>query len=268
MEHEHTPQNDLWKKIEKSQRRGRIMGGLLVIAAGSLFLAKELGAEIPTWIFSWKVLLIGIGIVLAIKHKFMHPGWIILVGIGGVFLLNDFYPDMQIKPFLWPALLILIGLFILFKPRHKHNHHAQLWRKKWEEKQKQRQTCDRYRDWEQEDFDEDFIESTNVMGGVKKNFLSKKFKGGEIVNVFGGAHINLTQSDFEGTATLSVTQVFGGTKLIVPANWEIKSTNVTICGGIEDKRPTQPVPTNGEAVKVLQLIGTTVFGGIEIKSHD
>ena len=86
-----------------------------------------------------------------------------------------------------------------------------------------------------------------------------------MVIVFGGADIDLSQADFENTITLEITQVFGGTKLIVPANWEIKSETVTILGSIEDKRNVQP-KLNDEAPKVLVIIGTTVFGGIEIKS--
>lgn len=97
-----------------------MLGGLLIVAIGSLFLARELGVEIPFWVFSWKTLLIGIGLVLAIKHKFRHPGWIVLIGVGSVFLISDLYPALNFKPILWPSILILIGLAIMFKPRNKH----------------------------------------------------------------------------------------------------------------------------------------------------
>ena len=276
--------------MEKSHRRGKVMGGLLIIAIGSLFLARELGAQIPAWLFTWKMLLIGLGIVVAIKHKFMNPAWIVLIGIGGTFLLSDIYPDLHIRPYLWPILIIIIGLFIVFKPRNKDMQHARRYWKAWHHRHHhgkdwqggdwQGQNWNRMRhQWHggrcgkeatdgegAEESSDDYIDSTNLMGGIKRNILSKKFKGGTVVNIFGGAHINLTQADFDGTATLELTQVFGGTKLIVPANWEIKqSETVTICGGIEDKRPVQPaVP--GENQRVLVLIGTTVFGGIEINS--
>ena len=273
----------MWRKIEKSHRRGKIMGGLLVISIGSLFLARELGAEIPTWLFTWKMLLIGLGIVAAVKHKFMNPMWLVLVAVGGAFLANDIYPDLHIRPYLWPALIILIGLAILFKPRRKEMQHARLYWKKWHQdhhhNNKWNRGCGHGRNRWSDAYnasgnstdastDEDYIDSTNILGGIKKNILSKKFKGGDIVNIFGGANINLSQADFEGTATLNVTQVFGGSKLIIPANWEIRqSETVTICGGIEDKRPVQPNLT-GEPQRVLILIGVTVFGGIEISSFN
>lgn len=252
-----------WRNMEKRHRRGKIMGGILLVVAGILFLAREFGAEIPYWIFSWKTLLIALGIISAIKHKFRHPAWFILIAIGSAFILNDLYPAMHIKPFLWPVLLILLGLFIIFKPRRKCDPYTKQHWKRWN-KYQHRSSHENFFDSGSQD-NEDYINSTSVFGGVKKNILSKKFKGGEVVIVFGGADIDLSQADFENTITLEITQVFGGTKLIVPANWEIKSETVTILGSIEDKRSVQP-KLNDEAPKVLVIIGTTVFGGIEIKS--
>ncbi len=168
------------KKMEQSHRRGKIMGGLLVITAGVLFLVKELGADIPTWVFSWKTLLIALGLVLAVKHKFKHPGWLVFMLVGGVFLTGDLYPEIHIKPFLWPALLILIGLFIVFKPRRKNRHHCH---GRW---QKRRAFHERYSHdpaFAGDPSGEDFIESVTFMAGVKKNMISKKFKGGDITRL-------------------------------------------------------------------------------------
>lgn len=271
-----------WRKFEKAQRRGKVMGGLLVVAIGALFLGRELGYEIPVWIFTWKVLLIGIGLVIAVKHKFLHPGWIILVGVGGVFLLTDLYPEMNIKPILWPILIIAFGLFIIFKPRHSR-HSRKHWHQKWHQhharhhhrsydKLRDKFETEAYRDackdytYREEPSKEDVIESIVFMAGVKKNILSKNFKGGDVTSIFGGTELNLSQADFEGSINLEVTQVFGGTKLIVPANWEIKSELVTVFGSVEDKRAIQPT-LETEPRKVLVLTGTTVLGGIEIRNY-
>ncbi len=270
MENQNVEVQEMCKDYEKKRRRGKIVGGFLIVTIGSLFLAKELGAEIPTWIFTWKMLLIGLGIVLAIKHKFLHPGWIILVGVGATFLLNDIYPEMQIKPIVWPILIILAGLFIIFKPRRKPTHNWNKWNKH-HYKQYWKQEHKPY-DYNQSVFHddernkEDYIESTTIMAGVKKNVISKKFKGGEVTNVLGGTEINLMQADIEKSATIELAQVFGGTKLIIPANWEIKSDFVTVFGSLEDKRPAQ-IGLSTETPKILCLTGVTVFGGIEIRSY-
>lgn len=270
-----TQNEDSWKDFEKSHRRGKVLGGLLIVAIGSLFLARELGVEIPFWVFSWKTLLIGIGLVLAIKHKFRHPGWIVLIGVGGVFLMSDLYPALNFKPILWPSILILIGLAIMFKPRNSHLHERRLKCRQWRHRHRDFYRAGRVESYKGEHSDfsnreepvkDDYIDSFVFMAGVKKNILSKNFKGGEVTNVFGGSELDLTQADFTGSASLELTQVFGGTKLIVPANWEIKSELVTVLGSVEDKRPVQ-ANVNAESPKVLVLTGTTVFGGIEIKSY-
>lgn len=87
----------------------------------------------------------------------------------------------------------------------------------------------------------------------------QRFKGGDIVNIFGGTELNLTQADITGKVTIEITTIFGGTKLIVPANWEVKSEAVTIFGGLEDKRSASVMNSNGD--KVLVLKGTVIFGG-------
>jgi predicted membrane protein len=255
-------QNDdeMWRSMEKSHRRGRLIGGLFIVAAGLLFLGREMGAQLPYWLFSWKTFLIALGLYIGVKHNFRHRGWIVLVLIGSAFIVSDLYPELSIKAYLWPVVLIIVGLFMIFRPSKR-----------------------RYRDWQncraryqrRGDFkayngpagtDEDFVDSTSVFGGVKKNIISKKFRGGDVTNVFGGTELNLMQADFENQASLELTQVFGGTKLIVPANWEIKSTLVNVLGGIEDNRPVQPNLAGGQT-KQLLLSGTTFCGGIEITSY-
>ncbi len=83
---------------------------------------------------------------------------------------------------------------------------------------------------------EDYIDATTVLGGIHKNILSKNFKGGDITIFMGGAELNLSQADIQGTAALDITQIMGGTKIIVPPNWEVRSQLTSVFGNIEDKR--------------------------------
>ncbi len=260
--------NNNFKAYEASRNRGKVVGGILLIVIGSLFLFRELGVDFPRWLFSWKILLIGIGIVLGFKHQFKSGGWFIPIIVGLTFLLIDWFPILPIKQYVWPSIIILVGVFLIFKPKRRNPYKN--WKKyeRWNERHNFG-----YQESSSQTFDnstaansEDTINSSTFMGGVKKNIISKNFKGGEISNVFGGAEINLSQADFEGSIKLEVNQVFGGTTLIVPANWQINSELTSIFGSIDDKRPVVP-QTGTEQKKILLLEGNTVFGGIEIKSY-
>ncbi len=166
----------------------------------------------------------------------------------------------------WPLLIIAIGIIMIFKPRGRcsdRNHWRRWehkWKEEWESKHQESLTNENTNG-------EDRIETVSVFGGVKKNIISKNFKGGEITCVFGGAEINLMQADINGKAVLELTQVFGGTKLIVPAHWEIQNHEmVAVLGGIDDKRQLQKESVK-DSSKTLILKGTCLFGGIEINSY-
>lgn len=113
---------------------------------------------------------------------------------------------------------------------------------------------------------EDYLDSVSIFGGVEKNIVSKDFKGGEVTTFFGGSSINMSQADIKDKAVLELTQVFGGAQLIIPSNWKLSSEVVSVFGGIEDKRAYHK-DQGTEPVKTLILRGTSVFGGIEIKSY-
>ncbi len=261
METEHNNQEqDLRIEWERTQRRGRIMGGLLVMTAGFLFLGKVLGATIPTWVFTWKMLLIAIALQLAVKHAFRRFFWIPLMLVGLSFLIvQDLAPTLEASKFIWPVAIILLGLMVMLKPRKKCEPHYKHW-KRYNNYKAQHCNAD------SEVSSEDALRTDIIFSGVKKNIISKDFKGGQIRIIFGGAEINLSQSDIIGSAEIDITQVFGGLKLVVPAHWKVKSEIVTVMAGIEDKRNIQKDFTT-DRDKVLVLKGNIVFGGIEIKSY-
>lgn len=270
---------DLFTQYEKSHKRGKVVGGIFVVIAGCLLLAREMGVELPYWLFKWYTIIIAVGLFVGFKHGFKNLSWLVLILVGGIFLISETYPEFSIKNYLWPIAIIIVGLFIIFKPRHRHSrcrenrfrhrHHRfndpRLRDEKYWEQYRAETEKASYSPFTETD-SEDVINGVAFMSGIKKKIISKQFKGGEITVIFGGGEIDFTQADITDKATLEVTQVFGGTKLLVPANWEIKSETVSIFGSIEDKRMTRPTTLANEPSKILILKGTTIFGGIEIKS--
>jgi predicted membrane protein len=241
--------------VHQSSRAGNVWTGIFLLVIGGVALLKAMLFPLPPWLFTWQMLLVGIGFFLGIRHNFRGAAWFILMVVGGVFLVSEFYPEVMIKQFLWPAALILLGLFFIFRPR-RHRY--------WTEytDQKVQEAMNATHDPASS---EDFIDTTSIFGGVKKNVISKNFKGGDITNIMGGSEIDLTQADINGTVTIDLTQVFGGTKLIVPSNWQVKAQMAAIFGGVEDKRSAQNAIL--DPGKTLILDGTSIFGGIEIRSY-
>lgn len=258
-----------WKKYRHTTA-GRVLAGTLVVVAGAVLLAKQLGVEMPEWLFTWPMLLILIGLYSGARHLFCNPSWVILVGIGGVFLYDQCNPDINLATLIWPSIIILIGLLMILKsrkPKHmphwgRHGHFAS---KAYHARHGDYTQHEKFEKQQAETENGDRIEAIAVFGGVKKNIISKQFKGGEVTCIMGGAEINLMQADIEGRVELEVTQVLGGTKLIIPAHWDVQpELTAAVLGGIEDKRKMHAGPISD---KVLVLKGTSVLGGIEITSY-
>lgn len=237
---------------EYSSNMGRIWGGLLIVLFGALLLARKSGADIPHWIFSFETILILFGIYLGIRQSFRTFFWLIPVAIGSILLVDDLYPDFNFDKYTWPLIIIGFGLFLMLKPSKKNADGT-----------RNPRDCGFL-----EESADDIIDSTVIFGGSKKHIISKNFKGGEVVTVFGGTELNLMQADLAGPVVLELVQVFGGTRLLVPPHWKVQSKDmVAILGGIDDKRPIQPGNTNASTEHILILKGTCVLGGIDIRSY-
>jgi predicted membrane protein len=231
--------------------QSHVWTGVFLLLVGVAALLKASDIFLPYWLFTWQTFLIALGVFLGLKHNFRGSAWFILIVLGSVFLLRDVYPELAIRRFIWPSALIFLGAYLILRPRRSRPLNT--------DKGNDETFLEEKETWSKDDF----VSSTSFFGGCKKNIVSKNFQGGDIVNVFGGTELNLSQSDIAGRVPLEMTTIFGGTKLIVPPNWGVQSEAVTIFGGLEDKRPASPESTD----KILVLKGTVIFGGIEIKSY-
>jgi predicted membrane protein len=231
--------------------RGRAVAGLIVVIVGVVLLAKQVGVDFPYWFFSWPMLLIAIGLYIGFRHSFRNIGWLIPVGLGSLFLVEDIVPELEIKQFVWPIIIISVGLFMIFRPRGRHR--GEYWKQRYNQ------------DKDSEYLANNAFETVTIFGGDKKQVISKDFKGGESVCVFGGVEINLTQADINGAAEIEIVQMFGGTKIIVPPHWKVQTDElVCIFGSLEDKR--QIGGSVVDSGKTLVLKGTCIFGGIDLRS--
>lgn len=261
-----------WGGYEKRRHKGRIWTGALLFLIGGLLLLKSANLMFfPGWFFTWPMLFIAIGLISGFKHNFRGPFWIIMLMIGGITLADNLNPALNLDRFMWPVIIMAVGLIFILRPKRSRCAN-------WDypktpgnpdnltsESAASGTGFTNMSSSDSADGDRrDFVDVTAVFGGVKKNILTKTFKGGDIVSFMGGSEIDLTQADFNGRVRIDVTNIFGGTKLIVPPTWDVQSDITAIFGGVDDKRLVSNLHMDPN--KVLVLDGTCMFGGLEIRS--
>lgn len=237
--------------------RAKIFFGLTLAIVGALLLSKKFGYEYPDWLITWPMLLILIGVGKIIRKGFSHLSWLPFILIGGLFLAEKIDPSFEVSNYILPIILITAGLFIIFG-RNKNPEACIRRRHKFKKKYRPSVTVEGQAN-------EDIIESIAIFGEIKKTIYSQDFKGGEIITIMGGAQINLSQADIKDVVVIEAVQIFGGTKLIIPQNWEVVTEMAAIFGGIQDKRDFYSSEIDNR--KKIIIKGVSIFGGIDIKNH-
>lgn len=252
-----------------SKYSGKIIAGFILTAIGLSLLFQQLDwFFFPSWLFSWPMILIIVGLVKRANNPSNSSAWLILIVVGCLFLVEKIFPGENVIHLGWPVILIAAGLWMILRKNYNFNSTQTF--------QKETFANDDFLNPQpaatepvnpnqaQPEASEDYLNSFSLFGDVKKSVLSKAFKGGEIVNIFGGTSLDFSHADVNGRVIIDVMQLFGGTKLIVPPHWQLVSDIAPIFGGVSDKRiPNADLAASG---KVLVLKGISIFGGVDIKS--
>lgn len=284
--------------------QSKVIAGFVLLMVGGLLLLQQLaGFLMPNWLISWGSLFIVIGLYSGAKHNFRRPAAYIFLVIGTLWLLDDIFPGIDFQRIIWPVAIICVGILMIlkrnqqwdssrlkkgFKGRRNRNNLNQGWHENqqqydWDKKVNPDNPAEplveepinsSYIDTGSANTGyqktykgypvEDYLDATSIFGSATKTIFTKNFRGGEIVNIFGGAEIDFTQSDINGQVVIDVTQIFGGIKLLVPPHWHVTSDTVSLFAGFDDKRKQK---TNLAGDKVLMITGTSIFAGIEIRSY-
>ncbi len=246
-------------KTKAKKMNERVWVGIIIIGVGIVILLRNLDFPFPSYLFTWPVILILVGVVSGIKDRFRTNSWWILMGLGVFFLVMRVHPELHLSTFFWPAIIIAVGLSFLLK-----RDSLKVKRKKIFQTNDMTQETITTEYTSIHDSSKDVLEAVAVFGVVKKNIYAKNFKGGEVVTVFGGSEINLMNADFTGEIKLEIVNIFGGTTLFIPPHWQIRSEAAAVFGSIEDKRAE---PAGVAMDKVLIIDGFVMMGGIDIKSR-
>ena len=232
--------------MKTNTNNGRANLGLLFIAIGIAFILHRLDLiphSISHIIFSWQMLLIGIGTFNFINKKYTPA--IILITIGAIFIVPEIIDiDYSIRRLFWPVALVMIGIVLIIR-RNKG--------------------FDKYDIINTPTGNTDFIDHSSIFGGNKLICTSKNFKGGRVTSIFGGSEINFQQAKISSnTATIDVFTMFGGSKFLVPQGWNVKIDIVSIFGGFNDKRFMSA--DNQAEDSTLVLKGFAIFGGGDVRN--
>ncbi len=224
-------------------RQKSIMFGVLLIAFGVFWLLKQLELLDPTIekaVFSWQALVIGFGLIGIAGGKARIVGWMLLL-VGSVFMLGrlEVLPA-DLSRIVLPVIVIAAGILTMVGAGSRIR-----------------------KQWRVSGSDADSFDELTIFGGSERIISSPGFKGGEVVTIFGGTIIDLSQCQLApGKHTIEMVTVFGGVTLIVPPDWHVRTEVVNVMGGFSDKRNL----ANLDPEKVLIVEGVAVFGGGEIKS--
>jgi len=230
----------------KKERHGdsRLLLGFILVGIGGILIARNYGwldYEFSRYLISWQMLLIVIGLFNLARRAYTAA--IILISIGTFFLID--IPDNMRENF-WPAIIVLVGVsFLLQRKRHPR--------------------INPFPGMDNTSQTTDFIDETAIFGGRNISVVTDNFQGGKITAIFGGSKINLRYAKPVEGCTIDVATIFGGTKIIVPEDWNVKIEVVSIFGGFEDKRGYSVISRTGTG-KIVVIKGTCIFGGGELNS--
>ncbi len=234
----------------KHQKDKRSLLGFILVLVGSALLLRYLDLipwDLPHYVFSWKSLLILLGIVLLTSEKNKTTGTILFV-IGSVFLLADIFNQefWEVVRFVIPLILIVAGVAILIRRQSYSKHEINK---------------------TGENDSADVINDVSVFGGGEKKILSQNFKGGQLTAIFGGSEIDFRKAKLaDGVNAIDLLCIFGGVSMKIPEGWQVKSEVNAIFGGFSDERSFMDhTPETTKPEKVLYIKGLVLFGGGEIK---
>jgi predicted membrane protein len=230
--------------METPKLHGRAIIGLLLIILGGLFVLHNYEIiNLPENFLTWEYFFMLGGVLFFFLSRNKIAG-IVFISIG----LFNLYPE------LWPLILIMIGAYIIFGRKGLHRHKQDI------------SISSSGSGTSEPAQSSDLIESTSIFGGGSKVLFTDNFKGGNIVSIFGGSEINLVNCKMApGLNVLEITALFGGTTLMVPADWRVEIDVLPLFGGFGDNRKKDP----GKDIKqdaTLLIKGIVLFGGGEIKT--
>lgn len=254
----------------KKSSSGMIIG-LLFLVAGILYACSALDLFEFTIFFPgfWTLFIIIPCFYGLFKKGQNKTGYIIGLIIGICFLINaqDFFIHIDFWPMLLAVICVLIGVKLIF-PEQMRRSHADV--NVEYDKETGEKVVDVHVDGGEKTGktfshnSQGFISASSVFSGKEIRLDNEVFNGANLSAVFGGVDLDLRGAVIEEDVKIDVSVVFGGIDIFAPSYARVVIDGCTpILGGVEVKRPKMQYPDTN--TPTIYLVGTCVFGGVEIK---
>lgn len=237
--------DDTHTHLKKAANR-KLIFATMAILFGVLWLLRNLGVmpDVFNFLFKWQMILIIVGVIGWIGDRRGSAGYSIMIFVGGFWLLYDYYHwDINFWQVLFPMILILAGLSVLLN----FSQEKRLFNKNLSST--------------------DVLDSVAIFGSSEVRVTSQSFCGGNSTAIFGGSEVDLSKAELApGKQIIDLTNIFGGSTIIVPPHWNVKVEVTGILGAFTDNRKNF-IQSNIEGDRELIIRGVAILGGGEIKSY-
>jgi predicted membrane protein len=250
--------------MERRKSDKRFYFGVILIVVGVILILERLNLipeSLVDVLFSWQMLLIGIGVLSLIGGN--RTAGTILIVVGGTFMIPELITvPHEIRRIYWPLILVAIGISILMRQRdHQRlrrgdNPIINIPKDKEPNSSNSSYNTDSFNTFD------DFV----IFGGREIFVTSQALSGGKATSIFGGIEFDLRKATLQpGGAVIDCVSVFGGCGFKIPMDWNVRNEVTTIFGAFTDKRGDTYNDRYYDPSKTLVIKGVSIFGGIEVK---
>lgn len=218
----------------------KILWGVAFIIVGLILGSNAVGlTNIDLFFNGWWTLFIIVPSFIGLFKNNNKTGNIIGLLIGVFLLLStrgiiDF--DI-VSALIFPIILIVIGIATIFSNTTN------------------KVVLEKIRSFNKED-----LESVTATFSEQKVKIDDDFKGTAIDAVFGSVEIDLTDAKIKNEQIIKSSSIFGGVKIILPKDINVKVKPTSIFGGVDNK-----IANNKDNKTTIYIESFCLFGGLEIK---
>lgn len=238
----------------------KIVWGVALIVIGAIIALDRLNVISFDVIFDgWWTLFIIVPCAIGLFQRQNVTGNLIgvIVGISLLSVHREWLDWDLVGEMIFPLILVALGLGVIFTKKDKET---------FDESEKEEETLIENPVINEEIGVSNPIQTKKLnvffaFSGGKSVVDGDKVTGGDVTAIFGGSDCDLTNAVFEGVTKLNVNAIFGGVKLILPENVNVKINPTSIFGGTTNNRNS----ANDASAPTVYVNAFSMFGGIKIQ---